>query len=85
MSEHVLDYVEFWATRHCNLNCAGCSACAPIQSPWFLDLQTLKKDFERLSHLGITVKNVGVLGGEPLLHPRIIEIFAVYSSTDVYT
>lgn len=73
-----IDYLEFWATRHCNLNCKGCSACAPIKKePWFLNINSLRKDFFRLKELGLTINTLTVLGGEPLLHPNIIAIFDV--------
>ncbi len=82
-----LDYIEFWATRHCNLNCKGCSSCSPIMPEWFLDLQKLNDDLSRLKYLGINILNINILGGEPLLHPDIMKIFQlvrkIYSSANI--
>lgn len=82
-----LDYIEFWATRHCNLNCKGCSSCSPIMSEWFLDLRKLNDDLSRLKFLGINILNINILGGEPLLHPDITKIFQlvrkIYPSANI--
>ena len=72
-----IDYLEFWATKHCNLNCKGCSSCSPISEEWYLETEALKKDLNRLKGLGISVANINILGGEPLLHPRIVDLFSV--------
>lgn len=70
-----IDYIEFWATRHCNLNCRGCSSCSPISDEWYLDTLSIENDLCRLNSLDIEIKNINILGGEPLLHPNIIDIF----------
>lgn len=36
--KYEIEYIEFWATGHCNLNCKGCSSCSPISEPWYLDV-----------------------------------------------
>ena len=82
-----LDYIEFWATRHCNLNCKGCSSCSPLMPEWFLSLSRLSEDLQRLKSLGINILNINILGGEPLLHPELPKIFSVvkkiYPSTNL--
>ncbi len=72
-----LDYIEFWACRHCNLNCKGCSSAAPICEEWFLNPNDLKKDLNRLLELQIDIHNIHILGGEPLLHPDLVSILKV--------
>ncbi|SEA97077.1 Radical SAM superfamily protein [Pseudobutyrivibrio sp. ACV-2] len=69
-----IDYLEFWATKHCNLNCKGCSSCSPIQEKWNIDIEVLKQDLNRLKALKILIDNINILGGEPLLHPHIADI-----------
>lgn len=69
-----IDYIEFWATGHCNLNCKGCSSCSPLSKEWYLDKEDLKRDLERLKYLNIEIANITILGGEPLLHPDIMGI-----------
>ncbi|MGE9915662.1 radical SAM protein [Megasphaera elsdenii] len=72
-----IDYLEFWATKHCNLNCKGCSSCSPIQEEWYLNSETIKKDLNRLKTLQIMIDNINILGGEPLLHPHIDNLFCI--------
>ena len=69
-----IDYIEFWATGHCNLNCKGCSSCSPISDKWFLDRGSIYKDLLKLKELSIVIHNITILGGEPLLHPGLMEI-----------
>lgn len=71
-----IDYIEFWATKHCNLNCKGCSSCSPISEEWFLNVDSIERDLNRLKALDIHIKNINILGGEPLLHPNIEDIIA---------
>ena len=66
------------ATDHCNLNCKGCNAFSPIAEEGFLDIQTYKKDIEKLAELtGNKLLSMFVAGGEPLLHPDINEILNI--------
>lgn len=62
---------------HCNLRCAGCLHFSPLAEERFLDLGEYERDLERLSAIaGIDgyFGDVVLMGGEPLLHPRIIEV-----------
>jgi hypothetical protein len=62
---------------HCNLNCKGCSNFCPVAEKKFVDLGILERDFKRLSELTDRKCDVSLIGGEPLLHPDIIKIFAL--------
>ena len=73
----IIDYLEFWATKHCNLNCKGCSSCSPISEEWYLQTEVLRKDLNRLNRLGISVTNINILGGEPLLHSQIADLINI--------
>jgi MoaA/NifB/PqqE/SkfB family radical SAM enzyme len=69
------------ATHHCNLNCKSCTAMSPIADEYFLDIDSYKKDMGRLADLtGGKLRRFTVSGGEPLLHPRITEIFDIARS-----
>lgn len=61
--KYEIDYIEFWATGHCNLNCKGCSSCSPIAEKWFLDLKSIRRDLMRLKELDINIHNITILGG----------------------
>lgn len=70
----VLDYVESEIAEFCNLNCKGCSDfCNLCTQKRFYDLEEFKKDYERLAKLFSEVKKIRLMGGEPLLNPRVTE------------
>jgi len=65
----------------CNLNCVSCVAFAPIADNYMLDPNSFEVDCKRLSELGgEKIRELTLLGGEPLLHPRIIEIMDIARS-----
>lgn len=62
---------------HCNLRCAGCLHFAPLAPKHFLDLDEYEADLLRLSRIegiGGYFEAVLLMGGEPLLHPRVAEV-----------
>ena len=59
-------------TDHCNLNCKGCSHFSNVAAPAFADPAQLDREFERLADL-FEVTEIYLLGGEPLLHPKLKE------------
>lgn len=64
--------INFFLTDHCNLNCKGCMAFAPIVEPSFLDIQSFTNDIARLAYLSNSSAHaINLLGGEPLLHPDL--------------
>ncbi|MDR0527310.1 MAG: radical SAM protein [Spirochaetaceae bacterium] len=63
---------------HCNLNCVSCEHFSPIADETFLDIEQYEKDCKRLSELfGGEIAWLHLMGGEPLLHPRLIEILEI--------
>lgn len=64
--------VNIHLTDHCNLGCKGCSHFAPVASNFFISEEKLKKELNKLnSKIGMRIKDVCLMGGEPLLHPNI--------------
>lgn len=64
--------------EHCNLNCCGCDHFSPLAEKSFTDINQFKKDINRLAEL--SCQELGVLklmGGEPLLHPNIIDFIHI--------
>jgi MoaA/NifB/PqqE/SkfB family radical SAM enzyme len=69
---------EIHVADHCNLNCIGCNHFSPLAEEKFLDLNTYESDCKRIADLTKRqVENIRLLGGEPLLHQRIIDIIAI--------
>lgn len=64
--------VESDIADHCNLSCAGCNHGAPFFRPGFYNLHDFKKDITALAPV-LHVKSWYLLGGEPLLNPRVLD------------
>lgn len=64
--------------NHCNLNCVGCGHFSPLADEKFIDVETFRRDCERLSYLtdGV-IERMELMGGEPLLHPEIISLMQI--------
>ena len=69
-----LKRLEFHVVDHCNLNCNGCLHFSNISEKNFLDINLLKDRLQRLSQIFGKIDLLRILGGEPLLHPHIINI-----------
>ena len=66
--------LETHIVEHCNLNCAHCGHFAPLAEKEFLDIKSFTQDYARIKELtNGEVKNIRLLGGEPLLHPKITD------------
>ncbi len=66
-----LHHLDVHVTDHCNLNCRGCEHYSSISEPAFADLAETVRDLERLAELFESITQIYLLGGEPLLHPRL--------------
>ena len=65
-------------TDHCNLNCKGCEHFSSIAGKKFLDIKKYEQDCMRLNKLtGGSIEDISLLGGEPLLHPQIIDFMVL--------
>lgn len=74
-----LHYFEVPVTDNCNLNCKGCLfASNLISNVSHVPYEDLWKDARRMSELFYDVPWIRILGGEPLMHPNIIEILECY-------
>jgi MoaA/NifB/PqqE/SkfB family radical SAM enzyme len=63
---------------HCNLNCRGCCAFAPLAKEYFVPLLDLERDCAKLADLTEgQIEGIGVFGGEPLLYPDLPELFVL--------
>jgi MoaA/NifB/PqqE/SkfB family radical SAM enzyme len=63
---------------HCNLNCVGCGVFASISDKNCRSVTTIDADLKRIKQLaGEQISEIVLLGGEPLLHPQIIDIMNI--------
>ena len=74
--------LNLYITGKCNLNCKGCNAFSPIADNYLMDTASFESDCRRLSELGGVDKipEIQILGGEPLLHPKLNEIMTIARS-----
>lgn len=73
----ILENFEFHTCDHCNFNCKGCGHFSNIAKQWFYDVEMYYKDIKKMNKL-LDVRQIRILGGEPLLHDRI-EDFLIYT------
>ena len=73
----VLYHFEVHITDHCNLNCKGCAHFSNLCKPTFADLGEFTADMNRMAGLFSAVKQIYLLGGEPLLHPQVADFVRV--------
>jgi MoaA/NifB/PqqE/SkfB family radical SAM enzyme len=60
------------------LNCKYCDHFSPLARKEFLDIQSFTHDMSRLSNLSNgLVGRIGLMGGEPLLHPELLRFLPV--------
>ena len=66
------NYFEVHLVDHCNLNCQSCDNFSPLADEIYVNKLKFNRDLRRLSILAKDkIKNVRMLGGEPLLHPEV--------------
>lgn len=87
-----LPYYEIPITDRCNLNCKGCLfGCNAEAKAEHIPMEEVIRDVKRMSELFCNIPWIRILGGEPLLHPDIVEIMRevracnLYSDIDVCT
>lgn len=83
-----LEYLEIQITDSCNLNCKGCSHCAGIiKKQHHVPLEFFQSDLKRMKELVPQITKIRILGGEPLLNPKLEDYFiyarSVYPESDI--
>lgn len=70
---HWLPYLEWMITTSCDLACPGCDRFIDYNHNWTEDFDEIKANMAKWSkHLD--PDNLTLIGGEPLIHPRIYDI-----------
>lgn len=71
----MVNRIELDITLACNLNCNNCDrACGIAPDKSQVSLDKVKEFVEEANELGIVWRKLAVLGGEPTLHPQMLEI-----------
>jgi MoaA/NifB/PqqE/SkfB family radical SAM enzyme len=66
---------------HCNLNCRGCDNFSPLSNKVFADSKIFENDCARIAKLSNgKIDEIQLLGGEPLLHPQVIDFMKIARS-----
>jgi len=73
----ILDAFVSAITEHCNLNCYYCGSYAPVAKPQFVSIDSFRKDWTKLASLNPNLNIVLGGGGEPTLHPGLLDFFEV--------
>jgi hypothetical protein len=68
--------LEVHVTDHCNLRCRQCCSLSPYLAPWCLDPADLERDL-LLARRALAPTYFKLVGGEPLLHPRLLDCLDV--------
>ena len=74
----IMPILHLHLTDHCNLNCRGCDNFSPLAPETFADIVVFEKDCKKMGELSNShIQEVQLLGGEPLLHPDIINFMDI--------
>ena len=72
LSKPRLDYFETEISETCNLNCRGCCDYSNLLSGRrFYEFEQYLSDLKRMRELFWGVEKIRIMGGEPLLNPRL--------------
>lgn len=75
LDDNSLKSVYFHVIEKCNLNCAYCDNYAPLSnSNWYISLNQFENNVRRLRELIEYIPFLSIGGGEPLLHPDLIQL-----------
>lgn len=69
--------IEVHVAEHCNLNCSYCSHFSPLADEIFLDPASFEQDCAQISKITSKLVVFKLLGGEPLLHPKLTDFFEI--------
>jgi organic radical activating enzyme len=74
--------IEFNLTEHCNLRCTHCDHASSILPTKFADLESFSRDIQALSTV-LEAGQLTLLGGEPLLHPQLLDFLRVAKNAKI--
>lgn len=84
-SPATMDTIQIELTSACVLKCSNCTRfCGTHKVPFFLEEDQFKAAIDSLVEFALTTPNglVGMMGGEPLLHPKFAK-FCEYAASKI--
>lgn len=75
----MINYIETHLVDHCNLRCRGCSHFSGLAPEQYVSLSSFYNQMKRLSSI-TEVNTLRLMGGEPLLHPKMVDFFIIARS-----
>lgn len=70
-----INEVHMSITTRCTLNCHNCNMFMPeYQEPFHIEIEKLKGDIDALFKKVDEISTLALLGGEPLVYPKLIEL-----------
>lgn len=68
--------------HHCNNRCASCNHLSPFAEPYYMSPAVLYRDLAIVSKL-VHVELFNLQGGEPLLHPNILQCMDILADSGI--
>jgi organic radical activating enzyme len=78
----MLNHLETNITTACQLSCRDCNHFIPIQKASFIEVEQLEKDLNKLAKI-TKAQAYALIGGEPLIHPDIVELLYVSRASGI--
>jgi len=73
---------ELSLTDHCNLKCEGCNHASPHMARHFSPVDEIETDLKALKGI-VASEQIRLAGGEPLMHPNLLEILQIARASGV--
>jgi MoaA/NifB/PqqE/SkfB family radical SAM enzyme len=70
--------LEYNIVEHCNLKCKHCDHGSPFLSEQYIETKAFENDLYTLKSV-LHTKELKLVGGEPLLHPHLIDFLQISS------
>lgn len=77
-----LEHVETDITSVCNNCCVGCDHYSPYLPPRFVPPEEIERDLANAARL-FHAREYSLLGGEPTLHPQLLEIIDIAHASGI--
>lgn len=74
--------LEYPIVDHCNLRCANCDHASPFLPAKFVEMEQFASDLEALAQVAVA-EEFRILGGEPLLHPKLVDLMKIARSAAI--